>query len=177
MTLTPRCRRGFTLVEMSVASACMAVLALVISSAWYGVGRTATDLVVRSQLLQEIDMAVATLSRDLGGSPANTEGRLGGKKQARLVGLRTISGQLQLCFDGGSTPDGQPQWGSPDAVIIYQLVADALVRADASTSTSFTVARNVDTMTITADDTFIRIQLNFKFHDLTRTCTLIARLP
>jgi type II secretory pathway component PulJ len=155
----------------------MAVLALVISTAWSDVGRTAVDLIARTQVLQEMDMAVATLSRDLGGSLANPNGRLNGKTQGQLVGVRTVSGQLQLCYHGGSTPAGQPQWAPPDATIIYQLSGNALMRSDGSTTPEFTVARNVTAMNITQDQTFIYIGLTFTFRTLTHTCTLIARLP
>lgn len=175
----PLHRRGFTLLEATIVSGLMALLAVVLSSAWIGVGRPAADLIARSQLFQEMNMAVTALSRDLGGSVANPEGRLGSKTQARWVGwMQPANAQLWLCFDGGTDPNGQADWGPPDTVIVYQLESNALVRWDQNTGTSFTVAKNMDKMEITAlGSESISVQLTFKYRQLVRTCTLIARTP
>jgi len=171
-------RRGFTLFEVTLVSGLMAVLAMVLSSAWVGVGRSATDLIVRSQLLQEIDMTMAALTRDLSGALANPQGRLGNKNQGRWVGwMQPAAGQLWLSFDGGDDPNGQAEWGPPDTVIIYQLESGALVRYDQNAGTAFTVARNLENMEIASDGDFLHIQLTFTYRQLTRTCTLIARTP
>jgi type II secretory pathway component PulJ len=173
------CRQGFTVLEATVVSTLMAMLALLLSSAWSAVGRPAAELTGRSQLVQEMDLAIAALSRDLGGSLAEPASRLGTKKQGQWVGwMQPASSQLWLCFDGGTSPDGQPDWGQFDTVIVYQLVSNKLVRWNQGTGATFTVARNVDSMNVTAEGAdAIRIVLSFKYRQLTRTCTLIAKLP
>jgi type II secretory pathway pseudopilin PulG len=178
MTMSHR-RNGFTLLEATVVSGLMAFLAVLVSSAWVGVGRPAADLIARAQLAQEIDMAVASLSRDLGGSLGNPTARLGGKSVGKWIGwMQPASAQLWLCYDGGTDPDGLPNWGSPDSTIVYQLDSDALVRWDRDSGETFTVARNVDSMEITAEGAdAVRIVLSFRYRQLTRTCTLIARMP
>ena len=77
-------RKGFTLLEVTIVSGLMVFLAVLLSSAWTGVGRSTTDLIARSQLLQEMNLAVAAISRDLGGSLPNPESRLGGKQQGKV---------------------------------------------------------------------------------------------
>ena len=170
MMFPPRHRSGFTLLEVTLVSGLMAVLVLVISRAWIGVGQPIADLITRSQLLQETDMVVAALTRDLNGSLANPEGRLGSKNLGRWVGWRQLSlNEFQLCFDGGTSPDGQPQWGPPDTVISYTLESDGtLVRTDKNAQTTFTVAKNISNMTITSDLVFIQIQFTFSYRGATR---------
>jgi type II secretory pathway component PulJ len=112
-------RSGFSLLEVTLVSGLMALLAVVLSSAWVGVGRPAADVIARSRLFQEMDMAVAALSRDTSGGLANPEGRLGGKTQGCWVGwMQPANGQLWLCFDGGTDPNGEADWGPPDTVIV-----------------------------------------------------------
>jgi prepilin-type N-terminal cleavage/methylation domain-containing protein len=179
MTRVRRHCRAFTLVEVTIVSTLMALLAAMLSSAWSGIGRPAAELIVRGRLYQEMDIAAASLTHDLAGSLANPEGRLGGKTQGRwLAWSQPTPGQLWLCYDGGSNPDALPDWGSPDTVITYLVTANMLKRIDQSAGTTFNVARYVDNMQITADGTDgVRIELTFKFRNLTRTCTLIARIP
>ncbi len=179
MRLISRHRRGFTLLEFTLVSGLMVIMAWVISSAWAGLGHPTVDLMARSQLLQETDMVVTALSRDLGGALADPTGRIGGKKVGQWVGWMVPSPtQLWLCFDGGPNPDGQAEWEPPDTVIIYQWNSDGtLTRTDRTTNTTFTVAKNISSMSVTSDSTFIYIQLTFNYRDLTRTCTLAARFP
>jgi prepilin-type N-terminal cleavage/methylation domain-containing protein len=176
--MTPLRRpRGFTLLEVTLVSGLMAVLALLLSSAWAAVGRPAADVIERSRLFAEMDMAVSALSRDLGGSLANPAGRLGTKQQGPWNGwLNPGNDQLWLCFDGGNNPDKQP-WGSLDTVIVYQKVSDRLVRTDQSAGTSFTVAKYLHAFDVTPSGPHIQIRLTFTYRDVTRTCTLLARHP
>ena len=124
-------------------------------------------------------MTAGALARDFRGALANPEGRLGSKKLGPWVGwTQPDASQLWLCFDGGANPDGEAQWGPPDTVIIYQWLPNAtLVRSDLNACTSFTVARNVASMTIVPDLSFLNIQLTFAYRNVTRACTFIARLP
>jgi type II secretory pathway component PulJ len=171
-------RSGFTLVETMLVSALMIFLAGLISATWAGLGRPTTDLVVRSRLAHEASLAVASLTRDLGGSLANNEGRLGGKTQARFVGrMQPSSSQLWLCFDGGADPNGMADWGPPDTVIVYEVQANSIVRWDQTANTTFTVARHVDRLDLLDLGDRVQIQLTFKYRKAIQVYTLIARNP
>lgn len=189
-------RPGFTLVEVMLVSGLMAFLAILLSSAWSGIGRSAVDVAARSQLLQELDLAVASLSRDLGGSlpiPSSTprDPDYGGKDEDRLVGCRPNDpgDQLELCYDAGPNPDGRPDWDT-DIIIRYYLIEDEifstaekktyfLIRSDAGTT--FPVARCVAGLSVLLDGDWIVVELTFTHpHPLaehTRKCTLKARIP
>lgn len=162
-----------------MVGALTAMLAVVVSAAWTGVGRPAADVIVRGQLYQEMDLAAAALTRDLSGGLANPEGRLGGKTQGCWVGwMQPAVGQLWLCFDGGDNPNGVADWGPPDTVVLYQLSGDTLVRWDWTAGTTFTVARNVTAFQVSAfGGDQVQIQLTFSARQITRSCTLIARIP
>ena len=111
--------RGMTLLEVTTVSGLMAFLGIMLSTTWIGVGRPTVDVIVRGELFQEMDAAVAALSRDLGGALGGPVGRLGGKTTDRWVGwMKPADGQLWLCFDGDEEPYGEPDWGPPDTVIV-----------------------------------------------------------
>jgi hypothetical protein len=199
-------RRAFTLVEVVVVSAMTAFLAVLLSSTWAGINRSTIDLVGRGRLIQEMDMAIASLSRDFAGSlaiksfysydPLNIPSDLGAENIGVWVGCRKNGDNLQLCFDGGDTPDGKPDWASPDTVVEYSLepytdshdeTSNVLVRQEYSNypdtvASEFIVAKNVGSMVVDVSDlALIKIELTFKFHhshgDYLRKCTLIARAP
>jgi hypothetical protein len=174
----PGRRAGFTLLEATVVSGLMAVLAVLLSTIWAGFGRPAHDVVERSRVIQEAHLAVAALARDLGGSLANSEGRLGGKEQYRFVGwMCPAESQFWLCFDGGAAPDGVADWGLPDTVLVYMQEGDRLVRWDCHANTTFTVARYLNHLEVHASGDDLQIQLTFTYRDFSRTYVLLARLP
>ena len=178
MTCSRFHRAGFTLLEATVVSGLMAMLAAILSSAWAGFGRPTTDVIARARVAREMNLAVDCLARDLGGSIANCEGRLGAKKQGALVGwLLPGSGELWLCFDGGTEPNGLADWTSPDKVIVYMLEGNRLVRWDQNANTTFTAARDLDAMELSLLGDELQVRLTFKYRGIERTCTLIARMP
>jgi type II secretory pathway pseudopilin PulG len=168
-------RRGFTLMEATIVSALMIFLAVVLSSAWSGFGRPLVDAVARSRVAQEASLAIASLARDWGG---NTIDATGGQGQGRLVGRTIVSGsELWLCFDGGASPDGLPDWAPPDTVIIYDVQANKLVRSNQNAGTTFTVATDVQSLALTDLGNGVQIQLNLSFRAINRTYTMIAKDP
>lgn len=188
----PNHRKGFSIVELTVVSLLMAVLAVLLSSAWFGVGKTATSLIGRSRLVQERDLAVVALSRDLGGSLADSDGeQINGRwlnwEYPNNVSLPSNQ-DLVLTYDGGTDASGVPL---ANTVVHYLVATDPdpevstliLVRKQTvgeGTPTDFTVARNVYSMTITPDGTpvdTVNIVLCFKYRTLTLTCHLIAKQP
>ena len=174
-----RRHRGITLLEVMIVSGLMTVLTMLLSSTWIGMGRPTVDVIVRSGLFQEMDAAVSALSQDLGGSLAGPDGRLGGKTKDCWVGwLKPAEGQLWLCFDGGAEPNGEPDWGPPDMVVVYQSDSNSLVRWNQNTDTTFTIAKNLDELAITeVSSEMISITLTFQHRGITRSCMLLARTP
>jgi prepilin-type N-terminal cleavage/methylation domain-containing protein len=173
-----RGRRGFSLVEVSIVSGLMAVLAVMLANAWSGLGRPLLEAAVRTRLAQEADLALASLSRDLGGYLSDTVGRTGGKATYLFVGrLQPGGSQLWLCFDGGSSPNGQADWAPPDTVISYEVVGNALVRWDQTAGTSFVVARNVNSFQLQDLGNELQISLTLSFRTVSQTYTLIAKDP
>jgi prepilin-type N-terminal cleavage/methylation domain-containing protein len=169
--LKPNHPKGFSLVELTVVSTLMSLLALLLSSAWFGVGRTAADLIGRSRLVQERDLAVAALSRDLGGCLVNPAAEPGEKINGRwlmwLPQELPPTQELKLYYDGGT-------------VVHYLVESGLLKRKIVGTSTDFIVANNVHSMTVTPEpaNKAINIVLCFKYRTRTTlTCNLTAKQP
>jgi hypothetical protein len=201
----PRSRRGFTLVEVTLVAGLTVFLAVLLSSVWKNINLFTTDAVGRGQLMQEMDLAAASLSRDLAGSlPVLATSTFSNGKQdsGRWIAWQHPSNtELKLCYDGrdGQTsPDGVADWtGTTDTVIQYYLDVDpnpdvatkVLVRENISDlpPTKFIVARNLDNMTIDEDAGFARIKLEFRYQqrsgsryfgpEYLRTFTLEAKAP
>jgi prepilin-type N-terminal cleavage/methylation domain-containing protein len=182
-------RHGFTLMEVTIVSGLMAVLAMLLSSAWIGVGRPAADLVTRSQLVQERDMAIVALSRDLAGS-LNTPNRTGGKQLGRWIGWQAATNaeqpqnaDLRLLYDGRTDPSVpiSYSWALPNTRVLYLVAANTLIRRENDDlTTDFTVARYVDGMKVTAISgrpDALNIVLCFKHQKVTLTCDLTAEMP
>jgi prepilin-type N-terminal cleavage/methylation domain-containing protein len=180
-------RRGFSLVELTVVSVLMAVFAVLLSSAWVDVGRTAAGLIGRSQLVQERDMAVAALSRDLRGCSVEPDAQTGEKLTGRWLkwecpnNATVASNQdLVLFYDGGTDSNGVPL---SNTVVRYLVDAGLLKRrksVNGGSPTDFTVAKNVCRMTVAPDGSpasAVRIVLCFKYRTLTLTCDLTAEQP
>jgi type II secretory pathway component PulJ len=189
MKLAMRRRSGFSLVEVSVACVLTAFLAIMLSTTWRLLIPSTADLIVWGQLFQEMDIALATLGRDLGGSlPDNAQ--VGQKKVGRFLAARqnpSDGNVLELWFDGGQNTDTSPTAWSPladDTVIQYyrDATSDALVRKNTKTARQFIAAKNLSDMSVTVPDAdHLQIRLTFSSDvkatgkTLTRTCTLIAK--
>ncbi|HWE37888.1 MAG TPA: prepilin-type N-terminal cleavage/methylation domain-containing protein [Isosphaeraceae bacterium] len=175
-----RPRRGFTVLEISIATGLLALLAMLISAVWAGFGRPSAEADRRARLAIEANLAAAALAADLGGGIADESGqRLEGKSSLRFVDWKEPGGtQLWLCFDGGPSPNGQPDWGPPDTVIVYQVEAGMLVRQDQNANTSRSVAADVAGFgAVDLGDGRVQITLTLAFRDLSETFTIIALKP
>ena len=182
-------RSGFSLVEVSVACMLTAFLAVMLSATWRLLIPSTADLIVWGQLFQEMDISLATLSRDLGGSlPDNAQA--GQKKIGRLLGTRRNPADvniLDLWFDGGNNPDVPPTTWTPladDTIIQYyrDAASSSFIRKNTKTGKQFVAAKYLGDMTITAPDaSHLQIMLTLSClvkatnKTLTRTCTLIAK--
>jgi hypothetical protein len=185
-------RGAFTVVEVTVVSVLMALLGVLLSSAWVGVGRGAVDLIGRSRLVQERDLAITALSRDLGGSLTEADARTGDKIRGRWLrwecpdnSVLPSNQDLKLSFTPGCDTDGNPL---SNTVVRYLVMTDpdpsastlVLVRRlNDNVSTQFTVARNVHSMTATIDavENSVNVVLCFQHRKLTLTCDLTAMPP
>lgn len=171
-------RHGFSLTELSVTSALLVLLTSVLANAWTGLGRPLLKTAHSGRLAHESSLALACLTRDLGGCLPGNVGVVGSKSTYTLVGRTQPGGQqLWLCFDGGSTPNGVADWISPDVVIAYSVVDDALIRSDQSTGTDFVVARYVQSLALSDLGGEVAITLTFSYQDITKTYTLVAKDP
>ena len=172
-----RPRRGFTLIEATIVSGLMAFLAVLVSATWTSFIRPTTDVARRCRISHEANLAAASLTRDLAGSLADDH--TGSKRQYQLVGrMQPANEQLRLCFDGGTEPSGTAEWSDPDIVISYYVDSNQLIRWNENASTTFTVAKDVDSLSVEdlGNGTF-QIQLAFRYRNVSQTYTLIARDP
>jgi hypothetical protein len=192
MTTMCQRRRGFTLLEVTLVSGLTVFLAVLLSSTWALLSRPTAELIAWGQIFQEMDLAVASLARDLGGSLSDYQdasGQPGGKQQGALVECRQSSDingdHLQLCFDGGDSPNGQADWNPPtsDTIVDYYVCSDShtLVRWNQTTGTFFKAAKNVDQLQVVDNGDNFQITLRFRYvpehgtRALVRSCTLTAK--
>jgi prepilin-type N-terminal cleavage/methylation domain-containing protein len=170
--------RGFSLVEVCVASSLMAILATLLASTWSGFGRPLVDSAIRARLAEEANFALASLAQDLSGSLSNGEGRIGRKMNYAFVGrMQPAGSQLWLCFDGGPHPNGTADWNAPDVVISYEVDGNSLIRFDQNAGTSFVVAKNVDSLVVTDLGGQCEIMLTFSYRSYSQTYFLVAQDP
>ena len=157
---------------MMIVGGLMGLLVLLVSEAWFGLGRPSTDAVARCRITQEAKLAAESLARDLGGSlPGQTVGR---KEYGRLVGRLVVDdSQLWLCYEGEPV-NATADWGSPDTVITYAVEDGRLIRSDKKTETRFAVADNVDRMRLQQRLGRITIELTLSFRAFTQTYTFLA---
>lgn len=179
MRARSRIRNGFTLLEVMVASIVMSLLVMLMAQAWSGLGRPTVDMAIRGRLAQEAGLAAAALAGDLGGYLSNPEGRLGTTASLPLVGrLQPTGSQLWLCFDGGPAPNGAPDWGPPDTVIVYDVQGGRLVRTDQTAGTAVTVAQCASGLHVQdLGGGQVQVGLTLSFRGVTQTYTWIARDP
>ncbi len=174
----PAARRGFTTVEVSIASGLLVLLSVILGATWGAFGRPLIDADTRCRLILEARMAATALAHDVGGYDTSTGTRASGRFVGRIC---TANNQLRLCFDGGSAPNGVADWGPPDTVVTYSINNDgpttALVRLDETSGASFTVARYVTGMSLVELGSGVEVQLTLSYRTLTQTYTLMTIDP
>ena len=183
-------RRGISLLELTVTSGLTMFLGMLLSTTWVLLNRPTADLIAWGQLFQEMDLATASIARDLGGGLsdyANAAGQLGTKQQGALLACRRANDyngdHLQLCFDG-QNPTGQASWNPPVQTIIDYYVAagtNVLTRWNQASNpqTFFAVAKDVAAMQVVDNGgSTLQITLTFTYQPpqgtrtLTRSCNL-----
>ncbi len=151
-------RHGFTLLELMVVSVLMGLMAMITAQFWrfYAVERK--DLTTRVRASQELSLALEGLTSDIGAA----------------VGASILEDdRVLLCKDGGPTPNGEADWGSPDALVEYVLTDGKLYREDQSTGTRIVVAEGVTTFFVQeTGDNLYTITVVVQFDDLERQATI-----
>ena len=154
--------------ELTIVSMLMVFLAMLLASAWVTVCKSMVGMTARTEIAQEMDFAVAALSRDLGGSLYLS----GSSTTATFTGWEANSGNSQLELDfAGYT-------------VTYFVDSYVLVRRDLNNTTlaytDFNVAKDVNALTVTpsSDGSTMTIQLDFGCYrgtDTTRSNPLVKR--
>ena len=131
---------GFTVIEVAVVGGLMAFLALLLSSAWTGIGRATVDLTARAQLAQEMDLALMALSGDLARYAVSPQGQLSAPWSIDYTDPSNPALKIQL--DNGNTiayqRDTSDAWKQNNLIRIYNSPGSPGLDCE------FTVARNVD---------------------------------
>lgn len=168
--------RGFTLVEVMVATAMTAFLFLMMSGMWVTLAGSMNDSLIDAKISQEAHFVLEIMRRDLGGFLPGKEKEE--KDENKLVGrLATSAGQLMLCFDG-SDADGVPEWGKPDTVIAYEVQNEQLRRIEETNhGESFVVATNITAFTPTQLANGVRVDFTITYEGISKSYTLIAQDP
>ena len=96
---TPRCR-GFTIMELVVATFLTALLAVLLAAAAATFARPAVEVDGRTRLALEASMAAEALARDLGGYLADDAGVPGTLTQYQFSNWIPANGSLVLNYQG-----------------------------------------------------------------------------
>ncbi len=176
-------RRGFSMMEMIVASMLAALLGMLLAQACVTFGRPALEVEARARISQESILAAQSLACDLGGFLADSPGRTGIYPQTsppspyQFVDWDFSQGSppgtvLLLNFQGLSS--GEP------IVIKYELLGNQLVRSNSSTGLTTTIANYVTGFTVEPDPgnaSCVQINITIAFRYFSATYTLIGVPP
>jgi prepilin-type N-terminal cleavage/methylation domain-containing protein len=172
-------RRGFSMMEMIVASALAALLGLLLAQACVTFGRNALDVEARARIAREAILVTQSLACDLGGFLADTPGRTGTVTQFPLFGnppwdltQGTPPGSILLLNFQGASP----------IVIKYEWLSEGnqLVRLDSSTNVTTTIANYVTGFSVApepANSANVQITITIAYRNFTATYTLIGVSP
>ncbi|QDT13320.1 prepilin-type N-terminal cleavage/methylation domain-containing protein [Stieleria marina] len=161
-------RRGFSLLEITIASIISAILVLMASGVAVDISRHMAANIVETQVTAEARLAIESFRRDFAG--ASPDDLTGDRMEWRLVGRMIPNSQeLRLCFDADQ--NATADWVAPDRVIIYSLWDGQLIRSDATTGNTYTVARWVNDIDFNVGVNEIIITIDFEAGNFTETYT------
>lgn len=164
-------RRGFSLLEVTVASMMAAAIVVLAASVAVDMARGMAGNIVETQVAAEARLAIESIRRDFSGTCP--EEHTGDRDQWRLVGrLIPSPTELRLCFDADK--DASADWIAPDRVVTYSLSNNQLVRTDALSGAQYTVARHVDDVEFVLGGDEITISLDFVAGDFATTYTFLV---
>jgi prepilin-type N-terminal cleavage/methylation domain-containing protein len=164
-------RRGFSLMEMLIASMLMALLGVLLAQACVAFGRPALEVEARARITQESILAAQSLACDLGGFLSDPPGRTLSLSQYQFVDWDLSQGNVLLLNFQGQGPT--------DLVIIsYQLQGNHLVRSNSSTGVAMTISNYVTGFTVAPVNTNqAKITITVAFRYFMATYTLIGVPP
>lgn len=163
------------MIEMVVASTLATLLGVLMAVAWATFGRPALEVEARARIAQEAVMAAESLSRDLGGFLADTEGRGG-----------TLT---QYCFQDWDLSYGNPllltfQGANPGDLIVISYTYDSdtekLVRSNSSTGAQTAIAAHVAGFSVMPDPENAeraRIEITISYRNFRGFHVLLAVKP
>ena len=157
-------RRGFTIIEMVIATFLTAFLALLLAAAVATFARPAAEVDGRTRLALEASLAAEALARDLGGFLADNGGNPGNLTQYKynLAAWPPPPGQMLLLNFQGTTS------GSTVIVTYQQNSLYQLVRTQLTSGTQTVVASHVTRFFVQADPNNpnnVQIQLTLTYPD------------
>ncbi len=162
----PRCR-GFTIIEMVVATFLTALLAVLLAVAMATFARPAAEVDGRTKLALEASIAAESLARDLGGFLADNSGTPGTLNQYQFTSwsFSTDGSTLYLNYQGAS---------GPPLIVTYQQDPQhyQLIRNQLSTGVQNVVAQHVTSFHVAADTANpnnVRVQLGLTYPDPSST--------
>lgn len=165
-TRQARTRRGFSLLEITIASIISAIVVLMASGVAVDISRHMAANIIETQVAAEARLAIESFRRDFTGSSLDM--MQGDRAEWRLVGrMIPNANELRLCFDADQ--DATADWVAPDRVIIYSLDGDQLIRTDQVSGNTYTVARLVDDIEFTIGVGEINIAIDFQAGDFTES--------
>ena len=153
-------RKGFSLLEATIATMMAAMVSVMASSVAVDISRNFVEGIAEARLATEFRVLSQAMRRDFAGSLA--ELRQGPAKRWRLVGRQLVSPtELRLCFD--AQLDGSVNWAGSDRIITYFFDQDTqqLIRNDSGPATDFVMAENVSDADITIDSGEISLWIEF----------------
>ena len=174
-------RRGFTMIEMIVASTLAAMLGILLAQACATFGRNALEVETRARIAREAILATQSLACDLGGFLADTPGRTGTLIQYPFgvppwdVTQGSPAGSiLWLNFQGASS-------GNP-IVIKYEwlIPGNQLVRFNSSTNVTTTIANYVTGFSVQTEpgnSANVQITITITYRNFAATYNLIGVSP
>jgi len=161
-------RRGFSLIEISIASILSAILVLMASGVAVDVSRHMAANILETQVAAEARLAIESFRRDFSGSSLDVQ--TGDRAEGRLVGrMIPQPSELRLCFDADQ--NATADWFAPDRVIVYMVDDNQLIRTDQVSGNTYTVARWVDDIEFTVGVDEIIISIDFQAGDFAETYT------
>ena len=105
-----RRRRGFSLLEVTLAALMSSLVVIMASTVAVDIGRGFVSGIAEARMATEFRILSGTLQRDFAGSLPEARtgpGPHGPVKQWRLVGRQLVSdGELRLCFDADEDASG-----------------------------------------------------------------------
>lgn len=167
----PKSRAGFSLLEVTIATMMGTFVVTMAAGITWDISRHLADNIAETRVALEARLAIESFRRDFGGYvPDYFHDEI---YEWRLVGVMIPSNdELRLCFD--HELDASADWADPDRVVTYTLVAGRLLRTDAETGVTVTVANNVTGIQYAVDGNEIDISIDFQIGGFSETYTFVT---